>query len=60
MSENYSPTQRQSPDHSQPQSKQRDADIHSRCQQSRNQKNNKTQKHDEPYKTNQTQQHPQQ
>ena len=37
-SENYSPTQRQSLHHLQPQSKQCDADDHSRCQQSRNNK----------------------
>ena len=60
MSENYSPTQRQSLHHLQHQSKQRDADDHSRCQQSRNQQNYKTQKHDESYKNNRTQQHAQQ
>ena len=56
-SENYSPTQRQSLHHLQPQSKQRDADDNSRCQQSRNQQNNEKQKHDESYKNNRTQQH---
>ena len=55
-SENYSPTQRQSLHHLQPQSEQRDADVHSRCQQPRNQQNNETQKHDESYKNNRTQQ----
>ena len=59
-SENYSHTQRQSLHHLQPQSEQRDADVHSRCQQPRNQQNNETQKHDESYKNNQTQQHAQQ
>ena len=52
-SENYSPTQRQS-HHLQPQSEQRDIDVHSRFEQSRNQlhkeQNNETQKHDESYK----------
>ena len=47
-SENYSPTQRQSLHHLQPQSEQRDVDVHSRFQQSRNQlhkeQNNETQK----------------
>ena len=61
-SDNYSSTQRQSFHHSQPQSDQRD--IHSRFQQSQNQlhkqQNNKTQKHDELYKSNRTQQHEQQ
>ena len=61
-SKNCSPIQRQSLHHLQPQSEQRD--VHSRCQQSRNQlnkkQNNETQKHDELYKNNQTQQHAQQ
>ena len=61
-SENYSPTQRQSLHHLQPQSEQRD--IHSRFQQSQNQvhkqQNNETQKHDELCKNNRTQQHEQQ
>ena len=61
-SENYSPTQRQSLHHLQPQSKQRD--IYSRFQQSPNQlhkqQNNETQKHDELCKNNGTQQHEQQ
>ena len=47
-SENYSPTQRQSLHHLQPQSEQCDVDVHSRFQQSRNQlhkeQNNETQK----------------
>ena len=59
-SENYSPTQRQSLHHLQPQSEQRDVDVHSRFQQSRNQlhkeQNNETQKYDELYKNNPTQQ----
>ena len=41
-SENYSHTQRQSLHHLQPQSEQCDADVHSRCQQPRNQQNNET------------------
>ena len=61
-SENYSPTQRQSLHHLQPQSKQRN--IHSCFQQSQNQlrkeQNNETQKHDELCKNNRTQQHEQQ
>ena len=59
-SENYSHIQRQSLHHLQPQSEQRDPDVHSRCQQPRNQQNNETQKHDESYKNNRTQQHAQQ
>ena len=59
-SENYSPTQRQSLHHLQPQSEQCDVDVHSRFQQSRNQlhkeQNNETQKYDELYKNNPTQQ----
>ena len=59
-SENYSPTQRQSLHHLQPQSEQCDVDVHSRFQQSRNQlhkeQNNETQKYDELYKNNRTQQ----
>ena len=55
-SENYSPTQRQSLHHLQPQSEQRD--IHSCFQQSQNQlhkqQNNETQKHDELCKNNRT------
>ena len=55
-SENYGPTQRQSLDHLQPLPEQRDVDVHSRFQQSRNQlhkeQNNETQKHDELYKNN--------
>ena len=61
-SENYSPTQRQSLHHLQPQSEQRN--IHSCFQQSQNQlrkeENNETQKHDELCKNNRTQQHEQQ
>ena len=57
---NYSPTQRQSLHHLQPQSEQCDVDVHSRFQQSRNQlhkeQNNETQKYDELYKNNRTQQ----
>ena len=63
-SKNYSPTQCQSLLHLQPQSEQRNVDVHSRCQQSRNQlhkeQNNETQKHDEFYKNNRPHQHPQQ
>ena len=63
-SENYSPTQRQSLHHLQPQSEQCDVDVHSRFQQSRNQlhkeQNNETQKYDELYKNNPTQQMAQQ
>ena len=61
-SENYSPIQRQSLHHLQPQFEQRN--IHSRFQQSQNklrkQQNNETQKHDELCKNNGTQQHEQQ
>ena len=61
-SENYSPTQRQSLHHLQPQSEQ--LNIHSYFQQSQNQlrkqQNNETQKHDELNKNNRTQQHEQQ
>ena len=59
-SENYSHTQSQSLHHLLPQSEQRDADAHSRCQQPRNQQNNETQKHDKSHKNNRTQQHAQQ
>ena len=61
-SQNYSPTQRQSLHHLQPQSEQRN--IHSRFQQSQNQlrkkQNNETQKHDKLCINNRTQQHEQQ
>ena len=64
MSENYSRTQRLLLHHLQPQSEQREVDVHSRIQQSRNQlhkeQNSETQKHDELYKNNRTQQHVQQ
>ena len=59
-SENYSPTQCKSLHHLQPQSEQRDVDVHSRFEQSRNQlhkeQSNETQKH-ELHKNNRTQQH---
>ena len=58
-SEYYSPTQRQSLRYLQSQSEQRDVDVHSRFQRSRNQlhkeQNNETQNHNELYKNNRTQ-----